>query len=91
MQKLEAAGLGEIRLLKELDSKLQAKVTKYYQDQSLGDHEDNTTQMRATELLAELLGKRKTSVEHSGPGGVPLSIQYELVQPDADDEKSSKD
>ena len=54
------------RLLAELNQKLSAKVTKYYQDESLGDHEDNATQMRAVELLADILGVKKREVKISG-------------------------
>lgn len=60
---LESAGLGEIRLLREVEKQLTATVTKYYQDQSLGDHTDNAVRMRATELLADLLGKRKAELD----------------------------
>ena len=59
---LDSAGLGEDRLLCELDKMLGAEVTKYYKDGSLGPHTDNATRMRATELLADLLGKRKAEL-----------------------------
>ena len=68
--KLEAAGLGEERLLREINRRLKAKVTKYWQGVSLGDHVDNATRQRATELLAELLGKKK----------LELSLNTELPQ-----------
>jgi hypothetical protein len=63
---LEEAGLGEMRLVRELNKRLNAMITKYWQDKSLGDFEDNSTRMRATELLADLLGKRKSEVAITG-------------------------
>ena len=59
---LEAADLGDLRIARELNKMLSAKVTKYYQDKSLGDHTDNAVRMRALELLADLNGKRKTDI-----------------------------
>jgi len=67
-QLLEAGGLGLDRLALELEKGLNAKTTKFYQDEPLGDFEDNTVQQRARELLADFHGKRrqKVDVEHSG-------------------------
>jgi 2-phospho-L-lactate guanylyltransferase (CobY/MobA/RfbA family) len=59
---LEAAGLGEERLLREIRKRLDARITKYFKDVSLGEHTDNAVRMRATELLADLLGKRRTDI-----------------------------
>lgn len=59
-----------MRLARELDKMLGAMVTKYFKDQSLGDHEDNTTRMRAVELLADLLGKRKAE----------LTLHHDIVE-----------
>jgi hypothetical protein len=67
---LESAGLGEMRLIREIENQLNAKITKYYQDQSLGDHTDNAVRMRATELLADLLGKRKAD----------LTVHHDIVE-----------
>ena len=88
--KLEAAGLSEDRLLQELEKRLNAKVTKFYQDENLGEFEDNTTQQRATELLADLLGKKKNQIELSGEVAVK---GYVGVSPDDwdDPEPASKD
>ena len=61
-QILSEAGLGEVRLMRKLEELLEATFTKYYQNVSLGDHTDNATRMRATELLAELLGRRKADI-----------------------------
>jgi hypothetical protein len=63
---LESAGLGEMRLLRELEKRLGAMETHFYQDQVVADCEDNGTRMRATDLLADLLGKRKAEVAISG-------------------------
>jgi len=40
----------------------------YYEGKVVGTHDDGFIQMRATELLAELLGKRKNQLDlhHSG-------------------------
>lgn len=56
---LEAVDLGELRLFRELERKLKAMTTKFYEDRAIIDVEDNSTQMRAVELLADLLGRRK--------------------------------
>lgn len=60
---LESAGLGEDRLAVEINKRLAAKVTKFHQDKIVCDVEDNATRMRATELLADLLHKRKTELD----------------------------
>jgi len=59
---LEASDLGEERLLREIERRLNARITKYFKDISLGEHTDNAVRMRATELLADLLGKRKAEL-----------------------------
>jgi len=84
---LEAAGLGYDRLLAEVDARLNAKVTKHYKDEELGDFEDNTTRTRATELLADILGVRKKEIKHTGE----INIKgYIGVSPDDwDDEDNS--
>jgi len=59
---MEDVDLGETRLLHELDQRLNATFTKYFKDISLGEHTDNAVRMRATELLADFLGKRRTDI-----------------------------
>lgn len=77
---LDEAGMGIDRLLVELNRKMAAKTTKHYQDESLGDFDDNATQMRAVELLADLLGVRKQSVDVNHSGKI---IHYDAVVYDA--------
>ena len=67
---LESAGLGEVRLVREIEKQLNAVVTRYFKDTSLGEHTDNAVRMRATELLADLLGKRKAE----------LTLHHDLVE-----------
>jgi hypothetical protein len=69
---MESAGLGEMRVLREIEARLGAMETHFYQDKVVADREDNGTRMRATELLADFHGKRKNQLEVSGPGGGPL-------------------
>ena len=77
---LESAGLGEVILLRELRRMLRAKKDYFYLGKPIeGDFEDNATQMRCVELLADLHGRRKNVVEVTGK--VPLNIQYELITP----------
>lgn len=73
---LESGGLGEDRLVKELEKGLNAKFAKYYQDEFLCELDDNTVQQRARELLADLLGQRKqkVDVEHSGMVGASVVL-----------------
>jgi hypothetical protein len=71
---MESAGHGEIRLLRELDKRLNQQKTIVADKQAL-DVEDGPTRMRATELLADLLGKRKSQLEVFGPGGGPIPVQ----------------
>ncbi len=63
---LEAAHLGDERLLREIRQRLRAKTTHFWQDHVVVDCEDNATRMRATELLARLLGKDKAELNVSG-------------------------
>lgn len=62
-QLLEEAGLGETRLMMELDKRLNAEHERFYQDKSLGTFEDNQTRMKATDLLADILGVKKREVK----------------------------
>ena len=75
---LEASGLGEVRLLEELEKRLNAKSTKFYKDERHDDIEDNTTQMRATELLADLHGKRRAKVEVAHSDAVEENVHIYL-------------
>lgn len=59
---LEAAGLDDMRLASSLDALLMAKKTEFYQGVPVAEVEDNSTRIRATELLAELRGRRKHEV-----------------------------
>lgn len=89
---LQSANLDEMRLATELDRMLQMKVVKHYQDREIGKFEDSTTQMRAVELLADFLGKRKTKIEHEGNVEVKMdriiyeSVHGNLKRSDMDDE-----
>lgn len=53
--------------------------TEFYQGARVADCEDNTNRQRCRELLAEILGRRKNSVELTAP--MPLVI--EVVRPPA--------
>ena len=59
---LALAELDDARLASELARKLTAKKSEFYQGVSVAVVEDNGTQMRAVELLADLLGKRSADV-----------------------------
>jgi hypothetical protein len=69
-EKLEAADLGDTRLLEELSAALRAMKTEYYHGVPVAECEDNTNRQRALELLADILGKRKAAVELMGMLGV---------------------
>jgi hypothetical protein len=60
---LNAADLGPTRLVREVDRRLRAETTHFYQDKAVADVEDNATRMRATELLARMLGKLRTDID----------------------------
>jgi len=84
---MDAAGLGDARLLQELTRHLKMKKVTFWQGQEIeGDFEDATVQLKATEILADLLGKRKHALELLGPGGEPLSIKYEIVKPEEEED-----
>ena len=68
--KLAEAGLDDLTLLRELRKRLRAKSTHFYQDMAVSDVEDNGTRMRATELLADLLGRRRAE----------LTLHHDVVQ-----------
>ena len=77
---LTDAGLGKERVAGELLRMLSAKTKKYYKDKSLGEHDDNPTQMRAIELLADLLGLRKSALDVNHSGKI---MHYDAVVYDA--------
>jgi len=81
--------MGEERLLEEIHKRLNAKVTKFHQDKSLGQFEDNTTRMHATKLLADMHGKTKTESSLFGETGPPARIQIEYIN-EAEDEDNAK-
>lgn len=61
---LDYWGLGEERILREIDEGLGATVDRYYQDILLGTYADGYRRQRCLELLADLHGKRKTQIDH---------------------------
>ena len=74
-QLLSDAGLGYERIFPKLEEMLEAKVTKFYQDQSLGEFTDNATRMRALELLTDLHERRKQTLEVKGTITLADAIQ----------------
>jgi phage terminase small subunit len=83
--KLEEADLGEIRLLRELHKRFRAETTHFWQNEAVENLTDNTTRMHATELLAELLGKRKAE----------LNVHHDIIEiippPKPEDEPAGDD
>jgi hypothetical protein len=78
--RLEAFGLGEARLAAEIEKRLNAMTARYYQDQSLGNFEDNATRMRATELLAQMNGaltKDIAAAIERGAAVIPMPLSVE--------------
>jgi hypothetical protein len=59
---LASAGLDDIRLARDLSRLLAAKKTEFYQGTAVADVTDNAVRMRAVELLAELLGRKKAEI-----------------------------
>jgi len=85
---MEVAGLGEVRLLKELRRHLEMKKVTFWQGEEIeGDYEDAPIQLRATEILVDLLGKRKFALELMGKDGQPIAIKYEAVTTDESEEE----
>ena len=74
-QLLSDAGLGYERIFPKLEEMLEAKVTKFYKDESLGEFTDNATRMRALVLLTDLHGKRKQTLEVQGAITLTDAIQ----------------
>lgn len=60
---LELAGLGEMRLAQEINLRLKAMSTEFYEGKAITDVQDNGTRMRATALLADLHGKKKAELD----------------------------
>jgi len=54
--RLEAVGLGEGRLYREMEARLTATTARYWQDKAIGETPDNAVRMEATRLLARMLG-----------------------------------
>lgn len=60
---LELTGLDDFTLATEVRKKLRARKSEFYQGAAVATVADNGTQMRAVELLADLLGRRKSTVD----------------------------
>lgn len=69
---LAAAEIDNYTLASDLHRMRTAKKTEFYQGEAVADVEDNGTQMRAIELIAELLGHKK-AIDLSGV----ITIRYE--------------
>lgn len=82
---LASAGLDDYAFAGHLNRMLRAMRTEFYQGSPVAECEDNTTQMRAVELLADVLGHRKNAVELSGALGLK---GYVGVSPDDWDESA---
>ena len=76
---LQAIGLDDYTLGGMLQWALNAKKTEFYQGEAVAEVDDNGTRLRATELLAELLGHRKNALEIAGAIGIK---SYVSVSPD---------
>lgn len=59
---LKLAELDDFRLAVEVRKKLRARKVEFYQGAKVTVVQDNGTQMRAVELLADLLGRRKMAL-----------------------------
>jgi hypothetical protein len=79
---LEDAGLGELRILRELEAALNATKRIFFNGQQIAEVPDNAARIDALVLLADLLGRRKTQLDlhidtvtvipPPKPEGVPL-------------------
>jgi hypothetical protein len=75
---LEAAGLDDISLAYEIKRLLRMKKVTYYEGKPIGKDDDAFIQLRAVELLAELLGKRKNQVDIKHSGNIENPVQIYL-------------
>ena len=83
---LSEAGLGTDRLLAELEGKLTAENMRIV-GEKIARFSDNKTQMRALELLADVLGVRKHNIDIAHRGAIKVQIDktiYEAVHGNAD-------
>lgn len=71
---LNQFGLGKERVMTELDSRLKANTDKYYQDIFVKTLEDNTTRMKATELLSRIHGMDKQVIVDDSKSKVEIYI-----------------
>jgi len=76
---LAAAGIDDLSLAEDLNWARNAERTEFYQGKPVATVSDNGTRMRAIELIAELLGHRKSAVEIGGMLGLK---GYVGVSPD---------
>jgi hypothetical protein len=94
---LEAFGLGVDRLFHEVNQRLEAHKLEFYEgrpitnpkDGSLLKITDNGTRMRATELLADLHGVRKQSLDLNLGAGDGNELILKLNRPQSDPEPES--
>lgn len=79
---LAAAEIDDMALAGHIARMLRARKTEFYQGQAVAEVEDNGTQMRAVELLADVLGKRKASVDVNGAlalmGGIRVVLDDDV-------------
>jgi len=75
-EELELRNLGRSRVFEELEKRLNSLTTEFYQGKKVTDCEDNTTRMKATELLARINGLLEAPEEKDdGSGsGSPIKI-----------------
>ena len=86
-QLLEENGLDDFALIRSIKEMLNARTTKFYMDTIVCTLKDNATRMKATELLADLRGKRKGQIDLYVDLPIPATVVIEVEkQKDPDSE-----
>lgn len=77
---LEQAGLDDMRLAFEILRLLKMKKVVYFQGEAVGEDDDGFVQLKAAELLAELLGKRKNQIDLHHSGSIEAVVRIYLPE-----------
>ena len=82
---LDAYDLGDSRIARDLDAQLKSTVVRHWKDEEIGTYADNATRQRALELLAEINGRRKATVDVNHSGSVESVVRIYIPDNGRDD------
>ncbi len=79
IDELKYRNLSYSRVFEELEKRLNAMTTEFYQGKAVAECEDNTTRMRATELLAKINGLLNNPIQTTESETSESSFTFNIV------------